>query len=97
MGLLYPHVGNDLVKVVTVNFGNLLVAVAFILGIEYEIVLVEVGVSPSRSVLKQADSTSLRLIAWMLETGLLQKRVKIFLPQPGAIEEDTVDFLVIMA
>lgn len=67
---LNPHVGDNLMQIVTVYFRNLSVAIAFIFSIQDNPFFIKVRISPSRTVLKQANPASFVFVAWVFVAGM---------------------------
>lgn len=65
-----------------------------VLGIQYDAFLVEVGITLAFVSLEEVDGSLAFLVLWMLVAHWFEKRVEIFLPEPGGIKQDSLYLLV---
>ena len=93
--LLDIHVGDELMEVVAVDFGDTFVGIAFVLGIEDKVRFVKIGVTRCRHwVMEEVNSTDVVFIARVQEACRRKERIEVLFPKPSTIEEDAVNLVV---
>lgn len=79
--LLDIHVGDELMEVVAVHFGDTFVGIAFVLGIEDEVLFMEIGVTRCRHwVMEEVNSTDVVLVARVQEACRRKERIEVLFP-----------------
>ena len=93
--LLDIHVGDELMEIVAVHFGDTFVGIAFVLGIEDKVRFVKIGVTRCRrGMMEEMDSTDVVLVARVQEACRRKERIEVLFPKPSTIEEDAVNLVV---
>lgn len=93
--LLDIHVGDELMEIVAVHFGDTFVGIAFVLGIEDKVRFVKIGVTRcGRRMMEEMDSTDVVFIARVQEACRRKERIEVLFPKPSTIEEDAVNLVV---
>ena len=93
--LLDIHVGDELMEIVAVHFGDTFVGIAFVLGIEDKVRFVKIGVTRRRRwVMEEVNSTDVVFIARVQEACRRKERIEVLFPKPSTIEEDAVNLVV---
>ena len=93
--LLDVHVRDELMEVVAVDFGDTFVRIAFVLGIEDEVLLVEIRITRcGRRVMEEMNSADAVFVARVQEACRRKERIEVLFPKPSTIEENAVYLVV---